>query len=265
VVYIVSENTTSLTNNRLDAMFLDKPYTSLFDEEFISDSDASFFKDARGDGWGNLLIAKVQSKRFDANTIRAIMDEAVNRGYSPKLLLIDSPDHQRSIRKFQALWQEKGEVYLDNKNVAEEYNVPIVASAPLKAGSSKTSKMDNEMIAGAQDIARHVDFQIMFNTHDENDEMLNRARLVVTKNREYLVIDGQDVDFYRSRSLLMRPYDEVMNGIIDREQYTVYKRSPGGEKEGIRQELLDTIANRPEARESTKATGVKALFNRERR
>lgn len=228
VVYIVSENTTKLTGNRLDALYLDKKYTLLFKEEHADDEEAEFFRIAQDEGWGRLIIGKVVSKAFDANTIRAILDEALSQGLRPRLLLIDSPDHQRSIRSYQHLWQEKGEVYLDNKAITEEYDIPIVATAPLKAGSSKSEHMNNEMIAGSQDISRHVDFQIMFNTNSDDDKMLNRARFVVTKNREYLRVDGENVDFYFSKSSLLRPYNEVISGMGDREQYTVFKRSPDG-------------------------------------
>lgn len=225
VVYVVSENTKTLTGNRLDAMFLDKSYNLLVNQDSVTDDDRAFFENAPSNGWGALMIAKVQSKKFNANDIRSIMDECIERGVSPDLLLIDSPDHQRSIQSFMNPWQEKGEVYLDNKNVAEEYGVAIVASAPLKAGSKKTNHMDNEQIAGSQDISRHVDFQIMFNV-SEQDEVLDRARLVVTKNREYLIVDGQNVDFYFSKSLILRPWDEAMEWAQD-DQQTVYVRKAG--------------------------------------
>lgn len=212
-IYIAAENSMEQTGNRLDALILDREYDELFDQEYhegpLSDIDFTFFRTAKKRGWGDLYIVKVPTKRFDANTIRQIIESVVDQGGAPKVLFVDSPDHQLPVAKSDQWWMDKGNVYYDLKDVAEEYQQIVFMSTPMKPSSVKKEAVSNEDVGGSYDISRVLDFQIMFNV-DPQDRLLRRGRLVVTKNREYGLIDNKPVDLYFKHSNLLVPFDEAL-------------------------------------------------------
>lgn len=215
-VYIVAENTVEETGDRFDAIFLDRHVDILFDRKYESleyPDDVKFFQRMLQDpSWGRLLIAKVQPRGFDANTLRAIYESAVDQGYHPAVVVVDSPDHQRSIDSYQTRYLEVGAIYYDNKAFADEYNVTMLVTVPVNREGARSKYPRNEDVAGSIDIARVLENIVMFNS-DEEDKMLGRARLVVSKNRSYGIVDRANIDFRFRKSMILSPYDESFSDV----------------------------------------------------
>ncbi len=197
--------------NRFDAIFLDREWDDLFKEDYLkeqAEEDAQWFESISDDPrWGKLIIVKVPAKGFDANTIRVILDSAIDRGYHPRVLIIDSPDHQKPVSGYQQWHLNKGQVYYENKGVTEEYDLISFVSTPMNRTSVKSDMPTNEHVAGSIDISRVIDNQIMFNA-GEDDKLIGRARLVVTKNRDDGIIDNRNIAFRFKKSMVLIPFEE---------------------------------------------------------
>jgi len=78
---------------------------------------------------GRVQIVHVPVHQCDGNTLRSIMTSLKDRGIEgTDLLIVDSADHMRSVRKFEAFRHEQAAVYWDLKALAQELDCAIITS-----------------------------------------------------------------------------------------------------------------------------------------
>jgi hypothetical protein len=220
-VYIFAENKKVQAASRLDAVLLDRGYDNLFLNVASDPRGEEFFKGPGKDGYGNLKIVKVVPGEFDAMTIKAILDECREEGMAPDIVFIDSPDHAEPVAKVSAYWEKKGKVYWELKALADNEDVIMVTTLPMKPSSAKADSVSAEDGAGSYDISRICDNLIFFAVQKE-DRFLGRASLKVTKSRDK-GIDDAIISFKFTNSLRLIPWDEVAEGVKKKDGELVYK------------------------------------------
>jgi hypothetical protein len=205
-LFVIAENREIESTSRLDAVLLDREYNKLWPVEEISDpkGDLAF---ASMEDWGKLYAVKFQVGHFNADDIRSVFEDYFKvNGVEPQFLIIDSPDHMTPIKWSPKTNERKGEVYLDLKNICDDYNIPVIASLPMQASAAKKKTLSAEDGAGSYDIVKIADNAVFFAASDE-DELLNRRTLYVVKSRGGA---GSKEPFYfkLKTSLILEPWDE---------------------------------------------------------
>ena len=105
--------------------------------------------------------------------IRAVIRERSNAGCRPTLVLVDSPDHLRSARKYNDKRFESTEVYYDLKGLAEEEHCVVVATTQVhKSWVNKIAT--KEAVADNYEKVRIADWYISINAlqGDKGEERL---------------------------------------------------------------------------------------------
>lgn len=228
-LYVFAENRKVQAGSRLDSIFLDRKYDNLFKDPLNDNYGDKFYENALDDGWGNLNYAKVVPNKFDINTIRSILRDTregltqgtASNGFDPNVLFIDSPDHQRPSVEHDQYFANKGQVYWDIKQLAEEEDLIVVTSLPMKPSSRKKDSVSAEDTAGSYDIARVVDNMISFNV-DKEDRLVNRAKLEVVKNRDG-DIDAEKVHLKFQPSMRMVPENMDKATVADKDEARTYE------------------------------------------
>lgn len=228
-LYVFAENRKVQAGSRLDSIFLDRKYDNLFKDPLNDNYGDDFYKEAREEGWGDLNYAKVIPNKFDINTIRSILRDTkegltsgtAQQGFDPDFLVIDSPDHQRPTNEHDQFWANKGQVYWDIKQLAEEEDLIVVTTLPMKPSSRDKDSVSAEDTAGSYDIARIVDNMVSFNV-DEEDHLVNRAKLEVVKNRDG-DIDSEQVHLKFQPSMRMVPKNMEQAEVASKDEARKYK------------------------------------------
>ena len=214
VLYVFAENRKIQAASRLDSIILGRNYDRLYDGMLKDPEGDSFFKAPTEDGWGEIVMAKVTPRKFTSSTIRAMIEEIKDQhGIEIDVIAIDSPDHQMPEDEAKDWWQNKGLVYWDNKALAEEFEVMVFCTLPMKASSVKKESVTSEDAGGSYDISRICDNMIMFNL-DPADRMLNRGKIQVTKVRDAST-DNKIIHFYFENNHRLLPWEEVFSGQIE--------------------------------------------------
>lgn len=215
---VVSENRPEEAYTRMDSMVLDVPFDMFYDQDYIMESmdKSQFFDKALQEGWGKLRIVKVHPNEFSANTLKTVIEQARDSGMDPKVLALDSPDHQVPISPSSNPWINKGKVYYDNKALFEKEDILGIVTTPMKASSTKKDKPDNEDVANSYDIPRVLDKNIMINKSNDADAIINRMRVVVTKNRGDSFVDYKEVTFRIKDSLILEPFNESLQEQLEK-------------------------------------------------
>ena len=217
VLYVFAENRYVQAASRLDSIILNENYQVLYENALENRTGGKFFRKAKEKGWGQIIMAKVQPKKFTADTIDSMIEEIeMDLGIKIHVLAIDSPDHQEARDRQDAWHQGKGQVYYENKQLTMERGLINISTLPMKASSVKKESVQNEDAAGSYDISRVCDDMIMFNKSD-TDQMLNRATIQVTKNRDG-VTDSKKNYFHFDPSLRLIPWDEAFDSKISPEE-----------------------------------------------
>lgn len=228
-LYVFAENRKVQAGSRLDSIFLDREYDELFRDPLNDNYGDKFHEEAVEDGYGNLNYGKVIPNKFDVNTIRSLIRdtrEGVTQGsgtdgFDPDFLVIDSPDHQRPSNEHDQYFANKGQVYWDIKQLAEEEDLIVITTLPMKPSSRQKDSVSAEDTAGSYDIARIVDNMISFNV-DKEDRLVNRAKLEVVKNRDG-DIDAEQVHLKFQPSMRMVPENMDQATIADKDEARTFE------------------------------------------
>lgn len=209
-LFVIAENREIESTSRLDAVLLDRDYNFLWPDEETKDREGDMLFSSMDD-WGKLYVVKFQVGHFNAEDIRSIFEDFFKvNGVEPQFLIIDSPDHMNPIKWSPKLNERKGEVYLDLKNICDDYGIPVIGSLPMQASAAKKKTLSAEDGAGSYDIAKIADNAVFFASTDE-DELLNRRTLHVVKNRGGQVF--KDPFYFKLKnSLVLEPWDESKIG-----------------------------------------------------
>ena len=212
-LYIYTENRNVEASTRLDAIILDRAYTDFYLDEMADPAGDEFFKGGKGEGWGRLRTVKLPPNGFTAVDIRYLLDDYINEGFTPDVVMFDSPEHQKPVDG--SIGHEgKSQVYLDLKGIVDDYDLILFTTIQLTAGTKKKDVLDNEDVSGSKAISRHVDNNIFFNIQ-KDDNRLGRASLQVTKNRTSGLVDDRILHFKFKDSLRLIPWEEYTGNFED--------------------------------------------------
>ncbi len=158
-------------------------------------------------------IIGIPVDQADVNTVRSVLDSLVDRGI-PKtdLLILDSADHMKSLRKFETYRHEQTSIYWGIKSLAQEYNIAVMTSTHAsKEWADKLIKPEG--VAESYDKARIADIVISLNrSRDEGREDVSKyLDVYLGKYR-----DGEDnflVPVRVDRPTML--FEEIMDDVVD--------------------------------------------------
>lgn len=192
-LYIYSENRTIEALSRLDAIFLDAEYNSLYNSN-LNNQQRSFFASGKdNDGYGKVFALRAPLANFDAAFIENAIEQLAEDGVIIDALFVDSPDHMQPLVDQGVWFQNKGQVYMDLKDLYESKNLIFFGTRPQLESFSKSGELTIQSGAGGQGISRLIDNSIAFNYDPNSDSVSDHRLFTVTKAR-----DGK-IDFSRMR------------------------------------------------------------------
>jgi len=208
VLYFISENRRIETESRLDSIFLERTYASLYTEAQSDPVAEEVFANQKKKGWGRLFTSKVVVDRFDINTIEQTI-EFVEESFGTKIsvIIIDSPDHMVPSTQVFKMNERKAAVYKEIKAMADSKSLVMIVSIPQKAGSVGKSDISSDDVAGSYDIPRILDNLIMF-LHCTQDDFLHRRRIKVAKLRGN-ALDGKIIPLRLKNDLTFTLWEEL--------------------------------------------------------
>jgi len=167
VVYFTFEMTVEQVATRQDAIWLKLNYEKFKNYDF-DQKDMIYIKNklikSRKRFRNPLKIASYKMGYPNVNSIIKILDDYKEEGFVPDLLIIDSPDHMRSIERYKEMRLEQKAIYQDCKALAEKY--PIWVS--VHAGREWRNKIATSEAAGeSYDKSKIADIVITLNTPDK--------------------------------------------------------------------------------------------------
>lgn len=160
-----------------------------------------------------LHIASVPVDSADINTVRSVMNMLADQGIAkPDLLIVDSADHMKSLRKFETYRHEQAAIYWNLKSLAQEANCAVLTST--HAGKEWAERLiKSEGTAEAYDKARIADIIVSLNKSrvDGREDVRNYLDLFLAKYR-----DGEDnliapVRVHRSTMTFIEDLDEIID------------------------------------------------------
>lgn len=185
VLYVVSENKMLQAQSRLDSIFLDRKYESLYEKRIHEKEGAKFFTDYKQEGFGTVAVYKARPNHFTSMTIESMIEDCVDQGHPPDVLLIDSPMLMKPIQKRRDVWQDMMEVYDDLKALYDDtaYNLITVATHQLRKESGGKQNKDTGDLSGSVKAAQNADHIITLHT-SKDDFFSGRRRVEIVKNRD---------------------------------------------------------------------------------
>lgn len=216
VLYVMAENKKIQAESRLDSIILDQKYSKIHSVDLEKNESESFFKGAKENGWGHIITAKVVPHEFTADTLVNIKEEVEKENdINIEVIVLDSMDHQQPIESADRYWVRKSSVVWDNKYLTDKEDIVFICTYQGRRSSAeKDSRVTNEDSAGSYQIPQTLDNVIFFNTK-ENDKMLNRGCIRVTKARDSGVFDEENKYFYFDDSERLIPWDDYFDDQVD--------------------------------------------------
>ena len=174
VLYLSVEDRKIETQDKMDAICLDIPYSIVKERHRDQKSADQVFKSAEKfykeceNGWGQVYVAKTNVGRFTANDIATILDDLENKGVKITVLVVDSPDLMKPINPRRESWENKAEVYVDLKFLQDERGHLTVTTLPLKGSAGGKENVYAEDVAGAYAISRLLDNLVVLGRKEED-------------------------------------------------------------------------------------------------
>jgi replicative DNA helicase len=158
-------------------------------------------------------IIGIPVDQADVNTVRSVLDSLVDRGV-PKtdLLLLDSADHMKPLRKFESYRHEVTSIYWGIKSLAQEYGIAVVTSTHAsKEWADKLIKP--EAASESYDKARIADIVISLNRSREEGREDVRKYLDIYLGKYRDGEDGVLVPVRVDRPTML--FEEIMDDVVD--------------------------------------------------
>lgn len=131
---------------------------------------------------GDLIIKYFPTRTATANTLHAHLNQLIQTGFKPDLVIVDYPDLMISTAKASARWEELGIIYEELRSVCGEIGVPMWICSQSRRSSASSDVIETDDIAGAYAKIFVSDF-VMSISRKLEDKIAKTARIHVMKNR----------------------------------------------------------------------------------
>lgn len=150
---------------------------------------------------------------------------------NPKLIIIDSPDHMKTIENSSGMkkYDKLAQLTWEIKALADIYDLPVVCSyqlnrdalKKLKDGSGK--RLGPEDIAGSYQIVTILDGMFVFfkNAADEIKDLRSGEWVKLREG----ILDGRIIRLTLSKSLRICLYDDIVGAVLNHVSYIL--NTPG--------------------------------------
>lgn len=196
VLMVVTENEVRQVSTRLDSIAFDESYAKIYSgalsQEEVEHFDNQYHSLLEEQGYGRLFVVSVIPHSFDASTIDAIiMRIEAEHELKIGMLVVDSPEHQRSIVPKKEHFLAKSMPYWDLKALARMRGIVNFVTFQRKVDQNINKrgrkKVDHvpepEEAAGSVEIPRVLDYILTIDKPSESDKLLGRNKVWASKSR----------------------------------------------------------------------------------
>tara|TARA_Y100000034_G_scaffold130321_2_gene188493 strand:+ start:44493 stop:45965 length:1473 start_codon:yes stop_codon:yes gene_type:complete len=204
---VIAENRYIEAASRQDAILLNQSYDIVREKSTNNKTGDIFFSNQ--ENWGDVFIVKCVPTKFSAATVAEIIEEIKDdHGVEIECLIVDSPDHMRTIETFRGQSYEKlGQITWELKAVVDMYDLICLITAQLNRSAGSNGKITTEDIGKSYEIAQILDgLFVMYNTAVDRTKSIRRGEWA--KGRDFKV-DGKTIEMLLTDSLRFQLFKQV--------------------------------------------------------
>jgi hypothetical protein len=187
---------------------------------------------------GNLIIKEYAPKEASISTLEAHMQQCVDEGVKPDLIIVDYGDYLRpaSKSKYVERKDEVDDVYISLKGLLKRWNIPGISPSQVNRMGAKDDVVEGDKAAGSYDKLMVADGAMSLSRKKE-DKVAGTGRIHIMKSRY-----GSDGEVYPIKI-------NTSNGHVEfQDQEPVPTQSPqqaqSAFKTQIDKKLLDQFFNK---------------------
>lgn len=133
---------------------------------------------------GNIIIKEYAPKSATISTIKAHVQQCIEDGIRPDLIIIDYIDYLKpsSKVKYSERKDEVDDVYIGSKALAKELQVPVLSPSQVNRMGARDTVVEGDKAAGSYDKMMVADASFSLSRTKE-DKVLGTGRIHIMKNR----------------------------------------------------------------------------------
>ena len=133
---------------------------------------------------GNIIIKEYAPKSASISTIKAHVQQCIEDGIRPDLIIIDYIDYLKPSSKvrYSERKDEVDDVYIGSKALAKELQVPVLSPSQVNRMGAKDTVVEGDKAAGSYDKMMVADGSFSLSRTKE-DKVLGTGRIHIMKNR----------------------------------------------------------------------------------
>lgn len=133
---------------------------------------------------GNIIIKEYAPKSATISTIKAHVQQCIEDGIRPDLIIIDYIDYLKPSSKvrYSERKDEVDDVYIGSKALAKELQVPVLSPSQVNRMGAKDTVVEGDKAAGSYDKMMVADGSFSLSRTKE-DKVLGTGRIHIMKNR----------------------------------------------------------------------------------
>ena len=133
---------------------------------------------------GNIIIKEYAPKSATISTIKAHVQQCIEDGIRPDLIIIDYIDYLKPSSKvrYSERKDEVDDVYIGSKALAKELQVPVLSPSQVNRMGAKDTVVEGDKAAGSYDKMMVADASFSLSRTKE-DKVLGTGRIHIMKNR----------------------------------------------------------------------------------
>ena len=133
---------------------------------------------------GNIIIKEYAPKSATISTIKAHVQQCIEDGIRPDLIIIDYIDYLKPSSKvrYSERKDELDDVYIGSKALAKELQVPVLSPSQVNRMGAKDTVVEGDKAAGSYDKMMVADGSFSLSRTKE-DKVLGTGRIHIMKNR----------------------------------------------------------------------------------
>lgn len=127
---------------------------------------------------GKLMVKRYHSKEATVETLRAHLTQAIAEGFKPDVVIVDYAGILRPVKPTGELRHDLGEIFVQLRAIAGEYNVGVWTGAQANRGAVNKEQVNEADLAECYEIMFHLDAGFSISMTDEEKER-GEGRFVV--------------------------------------------------------------------------------------
>jgi len=136
--------------------------------------------------WGKFKVIESPKGVTSVINIDSYIDKVYySQNFAPDLLIVDYGDLLRPVKHYESDWKEAGEIFSDLRRIAVKRQISVVTASQLNREGAKKTLAKGTDISRSWSKVADADVVLILNRTEE-DDMRNRMRILVDKNRNYL-------------------------------------------------------------------------------